>query len=37
MKSWHKALIAAGLVLAGVAFSNRIRAMPVIGAKIPSF
>lgn len=36
MKTWHKALIAAGLVLAGVAFSNRIRALPM-GSKIPSF
>lgn len=36
MKTTHKVLIAAGLVLLGVAFSNRIRALPG-GNRIPTF
>lgn len=37
MKTWHKVAIAAALLVAGAAFSNRIRAIPVVGPKIPSF
>lgn len=37
MKTWHKVAWSAALVLAGVVFADKIRALPMVGSKIPSF
>ena len=37
MKNHQKVLVAVALVLAGVVFADKIRGLPVIGSKLPTF